>query len=95
MNTAPYKEEMQLHSLDLKQTSTGKDEWNKKSERRIIQENYGNIDYGQRNIKCEKCDYKTSNKGRYVSHIKFVHEKIKNYPCDRCVYAAAQKTRSC
>ena len=39
---------------------------------------------------CDKCDYRATEKGHLLTHIKSKHEGVK-YPCDKCDYKATQK----
>ena len=46
---------------------------------------------GDRKLKCEKCPYIPYNISSLKSHIKAVHDKIRNHVCGECGYAASQK----
>ena len=39
---------------------------------------------------CEQCDYKASQRGHLLAHIKSTHEGFK-FPCEQCDYKASKK----
>ena len=39
---------------------------------------------------CNQCDYKPTNKGSLLRHIKSIHEGVK-FPCDQCDHKATNK----
>ena len=45
----------------------------------------------ENNFKCEICGKSLSTKSLLQQHIRCVHEKIKNYKCTHCDYAAGQQ----
>jgi len=44
-------------------------------------------------FKCSMCGYSTKRKQHFNSHIKQVHEKVKDFNCDLCNYATTHKNR--
>lgn len=43
----------------------------------------------QRDHKCLKCDYKSAQLGNLKTHVKVVHDKIKDLKCPYCEYVSA------
>ena len=43
-------------------------------------------------LRCEQCPYGTSRRSNLKSHIKAVHDKIRNHVCEKCDYASSQKS---
>ena len=39
---------------------------------------------------CEQCDYKATQKGYLLKHVKAIHEGVK-FPCEQCDYKAIRK----
>ena len=44
-----------------------------------------------RRFKCTHCDFKCSQKGGLRTHIKTIHDKIKDHECPKCDYKCSQK----
>ena len=44
------------------------------------------VHYKIKDIKCNQCEFLSSNNSNLTKHIKQVHEKIKDYKCSQCEY---------
>ena len=46
---------------------------------------------GNKKLKCNRCDYTTSNKVQLKTHIEAIHENIKRFKCTYCPYETYHK----
>ena len=47
--------------------------------------------FGYHTFPCERCDFKATEKGNFLRHIKSIHEGVK-FSCEQCDYKATQKS---
>ncbi|KAK9891271.1 hypothetical protein WA026_013582, partial [Henosepilachna vigintioctopunctata] len=45
-----------------------------------------------KNYKCESCDYVTTRKNNFQTHVESLHLKLRNHKCDKCDYSSSSKS---